>query len=125
MDVNANFSLGACRALDACRAFRKRVFHILGLPPAVPARTRGPFRVIIIENKRFGKGNIMELLTKKLQSEKRLKAFDVQFVSWSPREAGGRADTPLQTGNFTRHMEIMASTDIHVSGPGTAMMYQA
>lgn len=125
LDVNANFSLGACRDLDACRAFRNRIFNIMNLEPPKPARVTGPFRTIIIDNKRYGKGNAMEAITEKLKADKALEGFDIQFVSWSPHTDGVRNDSPLQSGNFTRHMEIIGSTDVHISGPGTAMMYQA
>jgi len=49
-----------------------------------------------------------------------LEDFEINYVSWSPN-----AKHPdMQTGNFTRHMEIIRQTDIHVSGPGTGQMYQ-
>jgi len=122
LDVNANMSLGGCRLLDGCRAFRRHVFSSVGLPQPRPARSKPPFRVIVVQNKRYGKG-MLEKVTEELQKDPGLSDFHVDFVNWSPNRPVG-ANPSLQTGNFTRHMEIIANTDIHISGPGTGQMYQ-
>jgi len=121
MDWNVNFTLGACRQLDACRAFRSHVHRSQGLPLPAPARRSPPFRVSFVQNKRFPD---LEQLVHALKSEARpggdLDGFELNYVAWSP----GKARNDMQTGNFTRHMEIIAATDIHVSGGGTGQMYQ-
>lgn len=123
LDMNVNLSLGACRELDACRAFRRRVFHFHGLPDPPPALRTGPFRVIVVKNKRFGEQ--LNSMTQELQHEERpggmLSDFQIKYVNWSP---SARGNPSLQTGNFTRHLEIIGSTDVHISAPGTGQMYQ-
>jgi len=116
LDSNGNYSLGACRDLDACRAFRHAAYKNLGLEQPQPARTKGPFRVIMIENKRFG--GLHELLAdlKKLGS---MKDFDIRVISWSKTQQRSK-----QSGNITEHLDIISHTDVHMSGPGTGMMYQ-
>mmetsp|Transcript_52942 Transcript_52942/g.115805 ORF Transcript_52942/g.115805 Transcript_52942/m.115805 type:complete len:479 (+) Transcript_52942:718-2154(+) len=125
MDINANYSIGACRALDACRQWRERIFSGMGIPKAEPARRTPPFRAIFVENKRYGGNTEMEAMIKQLNSHPDLKAeFDIKFVAWTPVSKES-TDSPMQSGNFTRHMEIIRNTDIHISGPGTGQMYQA
>ena len=111
IDMNANQSLGACRTLDACRAYRKHAFDALGLPQPLPAHSQGPFRVTLIANKRF-KDDSLQDVTQALQKEPSLVGFsEIQWVNWT------------MVGTLTEHMKIIRQTHVHVSGGGTSHIY--
>ena len=113
IDQNANQTLGACRELDACRSFRQRVMHFQNLPPPTtrPARTQPPFRVILIQNKRYrggSHGNMVRIAAALKEMAKPggvLQDFEINYVDWSPNN---REDS-MQTGNFSRHMETASA----------------
>jgi len=126
LDVNVNYTLGACREFDACRAYRKRIFASFDVGAPTRARQHGPLRVKVILNRRDG--NQYKELSQTLQrlANTTLKGFEIEEVDWSPG-VHARPNTnweSMQTGDFKHHMEIIRSTDIHISGPGTAQMYQ-
>jgi len=129
IDVNVNYTLGACRSLDACRAFRKRVLQSLGLGVPKQARQNGPFRVKVILNRR-DTNQYRDLVNALVKETKHgLSDFSIEQVDWSPtkQKSANQAQSSfdsVQNGDFKRHMEIIQATDIHISGPGTAQMYQ-
>lgn len=85
-------------------------------PP--PVSKTGPWRVIMIENKRYSLRRLAKRLQEKTGPGAPLEGFQISSVSWSPSAGGGSGS------NFSRHLEILGVADVHITGPGTAMMYQ-
>jgi len=122
LDMNGNFSLGACRELDACRSFRRKAYLSQGLPVPPPARSAGPFRVIIVGNKRLKLQMLAEALQEMTALGKPLEDFQIRFVDWTKPRPG--LHQSMQSGNLIEHLEILSQADIHMSAGGTGQMYQ-
>mmetsp|Transcript_26861 Transcript_26861/g.58398 ORF Transcript_26861/g.58398 Transcript_26861/m.58398 type:complete len:929 (-) Transcript_26861:17-2803(-) len=120
-DHNGNVTLGACRELDACRHYRTRMYksHNLEPPEPVSSKPPGEWKGIVIENKRYPAAHLEKVVSVLQTSEDIVSSVKMQYVSWSPGKGHVK-----QSGRFDEHLAIIRDTAIHISGPGTGMMYQ-
>tara|TARA_B100000963_G_scaffold359556_1_gene387202 strand:- start:95 stop:1750 length:1656 start_codon:yes stop_codon:yes gene_type:complete len=115
VDSNLNQTLGGARTIMATTRFRDHAYKMLNISAS---GLRGvKWRVIVIQNKRY---RALERTVQQLQRDPRLADFDVRFVNWSPLAK----TASHHTGVFADHIKLIAQTDIHVSGPGTGMLYK-
>lgn len=125
-DVNANFTLGSSRSLDAARIFRKRVYSAFGIEPPSVQKTSNeglasnqPVKGLLINSGRVstnGWGDKAVELARK-------DGVELDHIHWwhdinkaNPAESG--------IATFREHLQKLVQARIHISGPGTTMMYQ-
>jgi hypothetical protein len=97
--------------LDAFRLLRQHIFTRFLLPPSPPRLKlpHGSLNAIAVQNKRFSSRDCMTIVS----------AFEYVF----PNISGRFVDWGKVNG-FRAQLEIISDTQIHLSGPGTGMMYQ-
>jgi hypothetical protein len=125
IDMNANFSLAGGRYRDAARMFRARMYHRFGLtPPRVRRRVSSegrsrdsPLRGLLVgSTSHFGTASVASAA---VATAGRLGVMLVHFSGW-----GDVSAYPAGPARFREHLRLLATIDIHISGPGTTCMYQ-
>ena len=84
----------------AIKKFRDRMFKRYG----TPQKNRDAANIIIVNNKRYSRDE--RKVIDRVVSEN----DSIQFIDWSKH-------------SFSEQLEIIRNTDIHISGPGTGMLY--
>jgi len=138
VDANINYTHpGGVSSLDAVRKFRDRLMHkfdILVKPRPIPSPTT-VLQAIVIQSRTHH--SIAEGAFQEAAMESARYGVDLKFVYWPDigfdkeevqigqlvdyQEGLGRGATPAA---FAAQLRLLAKTDIHISGPGTSMMYQ-
>lgn len=121
VDVNANFSLGSSRALGAAQLFRRFVYNSFQIQPRVsPGDT---LQGIIVHNRRWGekKPSWVDLVSAKVAKQK----VRMQYIMWGVTGTEEKRTSPSPpTEAFIDQLRLVSKTDIYLSSPGTAIMYQ-
>lgn len=130
-DINVNYTLGAARALDAARAFRDRIYKFLDVQPAKhrsksneDRSTTQPMQAILIEGGHMPVGAFAEEAVQICAGY----GIELKPMSWTDSTLFPTTEESLYTApgvsTFRQHLQLLRNTDIHISGPGTTMMYQ-
>lgn len=133
MDYNSNFTLGAGRELNAAWWLRRKVYSSLGI--VKPRRKGTMLRGIIVHNRRFKVGDgdskvpppwVDTVIRRAAQDGVKL-----DYVNWEEQtscltvgQGDGKCIASTGAADFRRHIKLISQTHIHISAPGTAMMYQ-
>ena len=108
--IQTDLSIPGGRSLDGVRRYRDRMFwsHRMMYRPWVAKRTKGAIRAFVVDNKRYSASDKAALK----QAIERLEEEGVQVeqMSWA-------AYWP-----FVKQLEVLGSSDIYITGPGTGMM---
>lgn len=131
LDMGSNFALGQGRELKASSLFRKKVYARLGLPEPSRSPPKSELQGIIIHNRRFGTEGAPPEWAVELIDKAKEQGVNLKYINWSrvlpasERQGSNVANNPSPgLDTFRSHMQILLDTDIHISAPGTAMMYQ-
>jgi len=123
LDQNANVTLGAGRELGAAQLLREKVYSSFGVKPREETWfARRELTGIIVHNKRFGKDK--PKWADEVMEQAESLGIKMQYVFWSKPFHDGHQNTGPHASQFGEQMKLMSRTDIHISAPGTAMMYQ-
>ena len=134
--INTLYELPGGRELDGTRLFRVRMYRMFNHLPPRPRRSfmerraaNATLKAILIHNKRFSPRELEEIqaLVAQANNDTRLNV-NLQFVDYRAMPAGPRfgANAGLLAEehlDLETHLKLLASVDIHISGPGTAQMY--
>jgi hypothetical protein len=93
---------------NALEKFKHRMLKACGATP--DKSTEGPIKIAIINNKRYSKDE-QDTLHAILRYYRSDKTVDIRMIDWS------------NYPSFSEQMKIVQEIDIHVTGPGTGMMY--
>eukprot|EP00045_Choanoeca_perplexa_P005975 m.50116 g.50116 ORF g.50116 m.50116 type:complete len:651 (-) comp13394_c0_seq1:148-2100(-) len=108
--TQTDMSIPGGRSLDGMRRYRDRMFwsHNMTYRPWVPKRTNRAVRAFIVDNKRYSSSDkaAMKLAVDTLKIE----GIDVVQMSWA------------SYWPFAKQLEVLGSSDIYITGPGTGMM---
>ena len=96
--------------LDAFRLLRQHIFErFLLLSPPRLKKPHGSLNAIAVQNKRFSSRDCLTIVS---AFEYVFPNISGRFVDWS------------KVGGFRAQLEVISDTQIHLSAPGTGMMYQ-
>eukprot|EP00747_Dinoflagellata_sp_TGD_P044342 gnl/TRDRNA2_/TRDRNA2_143213_c1_seq4.p1 gnl/TRDRNA2_/TRDRNA2_143213_c1~~gnl/TRDRNA2_/TRDRNA2_143213_c1_seq4.p1 ORF type:complete len:305 (+),score=32.21 gnl/TRDRNA2_/TRDRNA2_143213_c1_seq4:62-916(+) len=108
--------------MDAARHFRARLYKSFGLePPHTRHRSsdfrqpKVPLQALLIDGGRHAMGEFFEAAA----HLSKVHGITFKRISWANH-------TGMQSGAdfFREHLQFLSQTDIHISGPGTTLMYQ-
>jgi len=105
--INENYTLYGEKEYNALSHFKKRLLSRYNLHPDKPLNN--PLKAIIIKNKRYSdyEVKVLEQITKHFNG-----VLDIKYIDWYHGYS-----------SFEQQMEEIIDVDIHITGPGTGMMY--
>ena len=105
--INPNYMLYGEKEYNALSLFKKRLLSRYNLEIDKPLNT--PLKAIIIKNKRFSQNEI-DVINKIVDYYKNI--IEIKYIDWYH-----------DYSSFGEQMKEIIETDIHITGPGTGMMY--
>lgn len=105
--INEDYTLYGEREYNALSYFKKRLLSRYNLQSDKPINN--PLKTIIIKNKRYSdyEVKILEQIVKHFKG-----VLDIKYIDWYH-----------DYSSFKQQMKEIADVDIHITGPGTGMMY--
>ncbi len=94
---------------NALSYFKNRILSRHGINIDKPLNTGNDVKIIIISNKRYSTYEISNL--NQIVTYYKDKGINIKYINWS------------NYSSFTEQMKELEDVDIHISGPGTGIMY--